>query len=265
MRRVRSILYHDVVAAGADDASGFPGAAAARYKLERGEFARHLDRMAERIRSLPVVFGDVSALGDESGSAQFLITFDDGGSSSMHIADALEKHGWRGNFFITTDRIGTPGFVSREDIGELDRRGHGIGSHSASHPYRIADLDSSALDQEWSRSVASLSDILGRAVADASVPGGYYAPRVAMAAARAGVRQLYTSEPTTLVDHVDSCMVLGRFCVYRGMSDSHAAALAAGAAWAVAQQKAMWKAKGVIKTVAAPVWEMIRSRVFAKG
>ncbi len=265
MKRVRSILYHDVVDAGQDDASGFPGAAAARYKLDNADFEQHLRHMAQRIEAKPVTFRDIAGASLAADMMPFLITFDDGGVSSMTIADTLEEHGWRGNFFITTDRMGTPGFVNRGDVEELDRRGHGIGSHSATHPYRIADLPSDALDLEWSRSIETLSGILGRQVSDASVPGGYYAPRVAVSAARAGVKQLYTSEPTTLLHSEGGCTILGRFCVYRGMSAGHASALAAGAGWAVAQQKAMWKAKGVLKKVAAPVWELMRSRVFARG
>ena len=41
-----AILYHDVVEPGGDDASGFPGPGAARYKLTRSEFAGHLEALA---------------------------------------------------------------------------------------------------------------------------------------------------------------------------------------------------------------------------
>src|SRR5437899_2158462 len=103
MARAFSIMYHDVVEEGAWDSSGFPGAAAASYKLTREEFRRHLnavEKAAEdantpvvtRWDSLPAVF----------------FTFDDGGVSFHDpIADMLEERGWRGHFFITTDRIGT--------------------------------------------------------------------------------------------------------------------------------------------------------------
>jgi hypothetical protein len=262
--KVRTILYHDVVD-GDPDASGFPGAAAARYKLTQAAFARQLAAMAPLIQS-PTTFTTLHGVGaGATVETPFLITFDDGGSSFMHIADALEGHGWRGNFFITTDRIGTTGFLGRNDVAELARRGHGIGSHSASHPYRISALPADALVEEWRRSVDCLSEILGRAVRDASVPGGYYAPRCAEAAATVGVRWLYTSEPTAMVGRVGDCRVLGRYCVYRGMSDRHAAALAAGNLWPAAQQKALWTAKGAVKRLAAPIWDMARSRVFARG
>ena len=259
--KVRTILYHDVVD-GDPGSSGFPGAAAARYKLTRAAFSRQLALMGERLTLLPATFASLAHPASSANGTAFLITFDDGGASSMHIADALEGHGWRGNFFITTDRIGTAGFVTKGDIAELARRGHGIGSHSASHPYRISELPDAALAAEWQRSVARLSDILGGPVESASVPGGFYAPRCAVAAAAVGVRWLYTSEPTIEVGTVGDCSILGRYCVYRGMSDRHAAALAAGGMWPVAQQKAMWAAKGLVKSLAAPVWEKARARAF---
>jgi hypothetical protein len=39
-----NLLYHDVTPAGADEASGFAGPGAARYKLTPNEFTRHLGR-----------------------------------------------------------------------------------------------------------------------------------------------------------------------------------------------------------------------------
>jgi hypothetical protein len=46
-----------------------------------------------------------------TGTPVFL-TFDDGGASALHpTADLLERRGWSGHFFVTTRRIGTPGFL----------------------------------------------------------------------------------------------------------------------------------------------------------
>ena len=71
-----------------------------------------------------------------------------------------------------------------------------IGSHSCSHPLRMGHCSWPQLLDEWSRSRAILSDIVGADVRDASVPGGDFAPQVAEAAARAGITRLFTSEPT---------------------------------------------------------------------
>ena len=46
-----ALMYHDVVAAGAEDSSGFPGRDAALYKVTPEMFAAHLDAITEATRS----------------------------------------------------------------------------------------------------------------------------------------------------------------------------------------------------------------------
>jgi hypothetical protein len=62
----------------------------------------------------------------------------------------------------------------------------------------------------------------------ASVPGGYYAKAVASAAAEAGIRVLFTSEPTTSERIVDGCRVVGRYSVRRHTPAGAVGAIAAG-------------------------------------
>src|SRR5947208_16485935 len=102
--RALSIMYHDVVENGDFSSSGFPGEGANVYKLRREDFERHLEAV---------------------GKQDVMLTFDDGGTSFLHpIADLLDARGLRGYFFITTDRIGTPGSLTADAVRELHRRGH---------------------------------------------------------------------------------------------------------------------------------------------
>ncbi len=68
----------------------------------------------------------------------------------------------------------------------------------------------------------------GRRPQIAAVPGGWYSPEVARAAAAAGVRVLYTSEPVRGIQVVDGCLVAGRFALLGGSRARTAAQLAAG-------------------------------------
>jgi peptidoglycan/xylan/chitin deacetylase (PgdA/CDA1 family) len=243
------LLYHDVVD-GDDNASGFPGGGAARYKLGRTEFAAHLDAIAVAVSFPPADLAGLAAAAPRSDRGTLLLTFDDGGlSAATVITCELERRGWRGHFFITVDYIGQHGFVDREQIRELARRGHGIGTHSCSHPTRMAACSRPQLLDEWRRSCQTLAEILGAPVSSASVPGGYYSRAVASAAAEAGVSHLFTSEPTTRTTEVDGCRVFGRYTVYRGMTAPMAAALAAGAPSALFKQAATWKLKKAFKAV----------------
>ena len=194
-----------------------------------------------------------------------LLTFDDGGVSFHHpIADLLESRGWRGHFFITTDRIGTPGFLTEAQLRELDRRGHIIGSHSCSHPTRMAALNRADLDREWRQSIARLSAVLGDAVKVASVPGGYYSRDVAESAAAAGIEALFTSEPTAQVGMLSGCRVLGRYVVQRGMPPEWSAGFATGSPAHCWRQSALWKAKRIAKSLGGSAYLQLRQTILER-
>lgn len=242
--RALSIMYHDVVENGDFSSSGFPGEGAHVYKLRREDFELHLQAIGER---------------------EVMLTFDDGGASSLHpIADLLEARGRRGYFFITTNRIGTPGFLSAEQVRELHRRGHYIGSHSASHPTRMAALSRAELDREWRTSLQQLSELLGEPVTLASVPGGYYSREVARSAAAAGIAKLFTSEPTAQVTRVDDCLIFGRYAVQRGMSPECSRGFAAGSPSYCWRQTLLWKAKRIAKSLGGSAYLRAREAILEK-
>jgi peptidoglycan/xylan/chitin deacetylase (PgdA/CDA1 family) len=185
-------MYHDVVSPGAEEESGFPGGHSRIYKLHTELFSAHLDAVAASGAS---VCNDVRALTAASRPpAPF--TFDDGGVSFLDpIAGMLEARGWRGHFFITTGRVGSPGFLTAAQVRELAGRGHIVGSHSVHHPTRMAELPAAHMSEEWTESRKALADLLGAAVDTASVPGGYDSRQVAVSAADAGFGHLFHSEP----------------------------------------------------------------------
>jgi peptidoglycan/xylan/chitin deacetylase (PgdA/CDA1 family) len=256
-----TLLYHDVILPGAYQASGFQSPDANIYKLDREEFADHLTALATRAGQQI----DVVSTGTPLTIPPILLTFDDGGASAYSfVADMLEARGWHGHFLVTTDYISRPGFLSPPEIRALNERGHIIGSHSCSHPVRMARCSQTELDQEWQKSVAVLSDILGEPVDVASVPGGYFSPEVARAAARAGIRILFNSEPVVSSQTIDGCVTLGRFCVRHGVSAEWAAAVASGAVWPRLESYLFWNAKKAAKRVGGEYWLEFRKKLLAK-
>jgi peptidoglycan/xylan/chitin deacetylase (PgdA/CDA1 family) len=244
-----SLIYHDAIEGGANESSGFNWPDAALYKLEVGVFDEHLQAIA-RVCERPAVISDILSAGLSlpSSPRKWMITFDDGGVSAYtHIAERLEELGWRGHFFIATDYIGAKGFMDRAQIRELRRRGHAIGSHSCSHPLRMASCGLRQIEREWSVSVALLSDLLGERVDLASIPGGQYSRRVAEAAAQAGVRSLFTSEPTVRRRQIAGCLTLGRYAIQRWTAPQTAAAIASGKVVPRARQALLWRAKKIAK------------------
>jgi peptidoglycan/xylan/chitin deacetylase (PgdA/CDA1 family) len=254
--------YHDVVAGDEFDSSGFPGAASASYKLSAGDFVAHLD--AIRATGAHVTRADRLASLDPHTTPVFL-TFDDGGAGAlMQTAPLLESRGWLGHFFVVSGRVGTPGFLDAGGIRELHRRGHLVGSHSCTHPLRFSGLPMREMVREWRESREALEDILQAEVTVASVPGGYYRTSAALAAAEAGYRILFTSEPMTRVRHVGHVAVLGRYSIRRGNAPSVASALVVGHGAARSMQWATWNAKKVIKAAGGNVYLAIREVIFER-
>jgi peptidoglycan/xylan/chitin deacetylase (PgdA/CDA1 family) len=245
-----ALMYHDVVAAGSENSSGFPGRDAARYKVTPEHFQAHLDAIAS---STPP---DLPAP---------LLTFDDGGASANWVADELERYGLFGHFFVTVNYIGTGGFLDERAIRRLAARGHLIGSHSCSHPLRMADCSPARLLSEWASSRAALADILGTDVAVGSVPGGAFEERVGEAAAEAGFRTLFTSEPTRAFRISRGLTLIGRFTLHRWTTPATAAAAAAGSWLPWARQAALWKTKKLGKRVAGKHYLRLRKIILRHG
>lgn len=256
-----AIMYHEVLEDGAA-ASG--PADAVIYKIGETEFRRHLRAIRRAIGDKAVGRSDDARVW--GGGIPVFLTFDDGEASAHTIvAGALEELGWRGHFFVTTDAIGWPGFLDRGQIRELHERGHVIGSHSCSHPRRISALGWEELVREWRESASVLAEITGEAVTVGSVPGGFYTRRVGRAAAEAGLRILFTSEPTMRTHSIEGCLVLGRYHIQQGMGAAVAAAFAAGDRWPRWKQALGWKVKKAAKGLAGPVYAAARQVFLAAG
>lgn len=159
---------------------------------------------------------------------------------------------------MTTNYVGTPGFLDERDIRELHRRGHVVGSHSCSHPLRMGHGSPAQLADEWSRSCATLADIVGAAITVASVPGGDFAPAVAEAASAAGIRHLFTSEPTATATAAHGLVLQGRFTIQRWTTARTVRGLAAGAWTARARQTLVWNAKKLSKQIGGERYLAIR-------
>jgi peptidoglycan/xylan/chitin deacetylase (PgdA/CDA1 family) len=258
-----SIGYHDIVderQRALNDGSRHSG----RYKLDREHFRAHMNSIWDSAGHSPIQVID-RARKWHSETPLFL-TFDDGAASSYAIvAGELEKRGWRGHFFITTDWTGQPGFLDAQQIRELRARGHVIGSHSCSHPARMSKLSWAELLKEWKQSCAVLSDILQEPVLTASVADGYYSRKVGEAAAAAGIQVLFTSEPSANVSVVNGCLILGRYSIQSRTPARVSGAIAARNQWPRLRQAILWQAKKPVKALAGESYFTIRRLLLSRG
>jgi peptidoglycan/xylan/chitin deacetylase (PgdA/CDA1 family) len=248
--RTFALVYHDIAARAERDAVGFPGPVAGVYKLEPERFTAHLDAIAAN--------GVQPDLGDPFAGAT--LTFDDGGASVPAIADELERHGWRGAFFVVTGRLGTPGFIDGLTVRELAGRGHEIGSHSHTHPSYMSRLSAQELAFEWATSRELLGELLGRPPRSAAVPGGSVSGDVIAQVAAAGYEILYTSTPSSRPVHRGQLTVVGRNTIWANDPPELAAALIGGKALPRARRWLSWQLKAAAKRVSASSYEAVRAR-----
>jgi Polysaccharide deacetylase len=253
-----TLLYHDVVEPGHAVESGFNSADADIYKLQASDFERHLDAIAATRNVPDCTVSDLLGRPRAGTKIPVFLSFDDGGASAMRTADMLDRRGWKGHFFITTNFIGSASFVTGAGIRDLRTRGHVIGSHSCSHPPRISYLSDHELELEWQKSVETLQEILSEKVESASVPGGFYSKRVVDFASRAGIRALFNSEPVVRVSQIDGCVVMGRFGLQRNSSPELAAKFAKRDSSTLLRQALFWNAKKLIKATGGERWLAFR-------
>ena len=252
-----ALIYHDLARPGERDAVGFPGPVAGRYKVDPADFERHLDAIAAT--------GAHVGVWQPAGAASAVLTFDDGGASALHAADALERRGWRGHFFITTGRLGTTGFLDAAGVRELAERGHAVGGHSHSHPTYMGKLGRSELLDEWRRCREALAELLGAPPPGASVPGGFFTPAVAETAAEAGFDWLMTSQPESRVRRGHPIPVVGRYTVWATTPPERAAAYARGARLPRARLWLEWTAKQRAKRISPRAFEAARRLRAGRG
>ena len=191
------LMYHDVYQYNPNE-SGF---ASDLYKLDVHNFEEQVKALAN-LRD------------NKMSSLRILLTFDDGGSSFSHlIMSILDKYGFKGYFFISTNYIGQKGFLNHDEIIDLYIKGHYIGSHSHTHPENISKYGSEDLLEEWVTSIKILSEIIKNPVTIASVPNGYCTTKVIEAARKAGVVDLYTSIPKCTPCENNGLNIVGRYVV----------------------------------------------------
>ena len=187
------LMYHDIVTDD-DKSSGFQNESAFQYKVEKAAF----EEQVKALQGKDVVF-----------------TFDDGGESFYTVAaPILEKYAFKGVFFISTNYIGTPGFLTREQVIALAARGHIIGSHSHTHPHNFTILTREEMRKEWQESFDILKDLLGSNQISVSIPNGYSSKMVLKEAVQCGYTEIYTSQPTTKIKLFQKHNVIGRYVVH---------------------------------------------------
>jgi peptidoglycan/xylan/chitin deacetylase (PgdA/CDA1 family) len=211
-------MYHDL-AAGDGKVSVENGP----YVLDCAAFRVHLDisRTAgfqvSTVRAWVAARNQSDQAGPLHARARLVFTFDDGDVSNHSRAlPLLLEAGFTATFFVTVDRIGTPGFLSWSQISDLDRAGMEIGSHTMTHrpPALLNDRE---LRYEVGESKTRLEDRLGTPVRSISSPTGFFNRRMVEIARETGYAAMCGGRMAPVVSS-DKPFNLPRIAVKRSLT-----------------------------------------------
>ena len=178
--RIVFLMYHELEMAGRELCQSGPGYV--RYILPLETFRSQMAWMKKSgLRGLNV--GEALRYPAEPSVC---ITFDDGCETDLIAAvPVLRESGFNATFYLTAGYLGTPGYLSASQVGELDAQGFEIGCHSMTHPY-LSDLPEPELKREVLDAKLQIENIVGHPIEHFSCPGGRYDQRTLQMARRAG-------------------------------------------------------------------------------
>ncbi len=137
-----------------------------------------------------VTFADLEDYYDHGKSLPqnpIILSFDDGwGDQFAYAFPILQKYHYTATFFVFTNAIGRPGFLTWDNLQTLIAAGMTIGSHSESHPFLTRITEQAKLWNEISGSKTILENRLGVTVNEFAYPFGQYNPAIVALVQKAG-------------------------------------------------------------------------------
>lgn len=179
------LVYHTVRPWRADD-----GPSARQYNVTPETFEAQLALLKERGYE-SIAFDELEAAllrGGTLPEKPVLITLDDGTASHYdHAFPLLKKYGFTATFFVFTNAIDRPNYLTSAQILEMREAGMRFGNHTRYHQY-LTRLPEAEASEEMRTGKERLETLLGEEVAVIAWPFGLYDEAVIAEAERLGHR-----------------------------------------------------------------------------
>jgi len=184
--KVQILVYHHVSQSDPEGSSGLR-----RLTVTADVFAPQMQYLQDNGYHV-ITFADLADYfehGKELPTLPVIISFDDGWETQFEYAlPSLEKYHYPATFFVVTNYIGHPGFISWSQLQTLITDGMRIGSHTRSHPRLTKIKDAERLWDQIYNSKAILESQLETPVEEFAYPYGSYNSKAAAAVKQAGYR-----------------------------------------------------------------------------
>ena len=187
-----------------------------KYSVLSSQFRAHLGRISQtghRVVLLRELW--TRASGYCSVHSDVVLTFDDGRLSDYDVGfPLLLAMGVKAEFFVNTVTVGRRGFLSWDQIVEMQRAGMSFQSHGHHH-VDLTRLSTRELLRQLQGSKTTLEDRLGSPVEFLAAPYGYLSAQVLETAGRVGYRAVCS---TRSLPARPGAQVVNRVVVYRHAS-----------------------------------------------
>ncbi len=252
-----ALMYHAI-----GDADGLPESE--DYTVPERLFRRHLlalEGLGCRSVPLALLVAGVPTLAHGEGPG-VLLTFDDGFETVLtRGAEIVSESDYAALVFITTDKLGQPGYLDEDQVQILLGMGVAVGAHGKTHAY-LSDLPLTALRRELNEPRERLSKLVGYEVRLLSAPGGRVDPRVLDEARRAGYTHVFGSRPGCVTGQAAP---LPRYAITSSVSPHDLELLVAGDRRAVLKAKARYAALRFPKKVLGnDRYDRLRARLLGR-
>ena len=146
------------------------------YIVPASSFSEQMQALADSgyHSILPGELYEYLVSGKQLPSKPFMITFDDTRLDQYTAAlPELNKHGFKGVFFIMTVALNKPGYMTKEQVKQLADEGHTIGSHTYDHK-NVKIYTSDDWVEQVQKPSQQLQTITGRPVEYFAFPFGLW-------------------------------------------------------------------------------------------
>ena len=113
-----------------------PSPDAKPYVVPPEDFAAQLDDLAAQgyTTITPQDYARARKGKQQLPEKPIILTFDDGYEDNWRVVlPMLEERGMKAAFYMVTNKIGQPGYLTWDNLFDMERRGMEIGSHTANH------------------------------------------------------------------------------------------------------------------------------------
>ena len=189
-KKIPILMYHEIYRP--EERDRLRGLTNPAYNTDINVFRRQMAWLfAYNVKTLTI--DDLLSQKSPTEKRTICLTFDDGWLGNyLHAYPILQEYGLKATFFVATELIGKPYYMTWDHLKEMEVNGMSIQSHTATHK-PVGGMDEKEIIFELSESKIIIEKRLTTEVNHLSLPHGSQNGRIWPLAKRVGYKTICTS------------------------------------------------------------------------